>query len=250
MACYFFLCKLNQKLNTFMSKNGFSLVLPVLNEEKNINKLIFLLKKYLIGYSYELIFVDDNSTDKTAFIINKHRKKNIKYFLRMDEPDLTQSCIFGINKSKFNNIIIMDSDLQHNPKYLPKMILLFSKKKYDFLIGTRNFSFDGSLVLYRFILSKLLIYVFNTFFKITLKDPMSGFFIFKKKIYQKNKKIMFGKGFKILSDLIYTKSNYSIGEFVIKFNSRKKNKSKMNFNVLLNVIKLLIYKIYLLYFRK
>ena len=164
-----------------MSKNSFSLILPVLNEEKNINKLIFLLKKYLSGYSYELIFVDDNSSDRTASIINNYTKKNIKYFLRLDEPDLTQACIFGINKSKYNNIIIMDSDLQHNPKYLPIMISLFLKKKYDFLIGTRNFSFDGSLVLYRFILSKLLIYIFNIILRPSLNDPMSGFFIFKKK---------------------------------------------------------------------
>jgi dolichol-phosphate mannosyltransferase len=130
------------------------------------------------------------------------------------------------------------------------MISLFSIKKYDFLIGTRNFSFDGSLVFYRFILSKLLIYIFNFFLKPTLNDPMSGFFIFKKNIYKKNKNLMFGKGFKILSDLIYNKNNYHIGEFVIKFNSRKKNKSKMSLAVLLNVVKLLIFKIYLLYIRK
>ena len=233
-----------------MSKNSFTIVLPVLNEEKNINKLILLIKKYLLGYSYELIFVDDNSSDRTGSIINNYTKKNIKYFLRLDEPDLTQACIFGINKSKYNNIIIMDSDLQHNPKYLPRMISLFSIKKYDFLIGTRNFSFDGSLVLYRFILSKLLIYIFNFFLKPTLNDPMSGFFIFKKNIYKKNKNLMYGKGFKILSDLVYNKNNYYIGEFVIKFNSRKKNKSKMSLTVLLNVVKLLIFKIYLLYIRK
>jgi dolichol-phosphate mannosyltransferase len=233
-----------------MSKNSFSIVLPVLNEEKNINKLILLLKKYLLGYSYELIFVDDNSSDRTAHIINNYKKKNIKYFLRLDKPDLTQACIFGINRSKYNNIVIMDSDLQHNPKYLPIMISLFFKKKYDFLIGTRNFAFDGSLVFYRFILSKLLIYIFNIFLWPSLNDPMSGFFIFKKKIYKKNKNLMFGKGFKILSDLVYTKNNYHIGEFIIKFNSRKKNKSKMSFIVLLNVVKLLFFKIYLLYIHK
>jgi hypothetical protein len=61
---------------------------------------------------------------------------------------------------------------------------------------------------------------------------------------------MFGKGFKILSDLIYNKNKYYIGEFVIQFNSRKKNKSKMSLSVLLNVIKLLIFKIYLLHIRK
>jgi dolichol-phosphate mannosyltransferase len=215
-----------------------------------MNLNIIYIKKYLSGYSYELIFVDDNSSDRTAFIINNYTKKNIKYFLRLDKPDLTQACIFGVNKSKYKNIIIMDSDLQHNPKYLPIMISLFLKKKYDFLIGTRDFTFDGSLVLYRFILSKLLIYIFNIFLRPSLNDPMSGFFIFKKEIYKKNKHLMFGKGFKILSDLVYTKKNYHIGEFIIKFNPRKKNTSKMSLIVLLNVVKLLVFKIHLLYFCK
>ncbi len=61
---------------------------------------------------------------------------------------------------------------------------------------------------------------------------------------------MFGKGFKILSDLVYTKKNYHIGEFIIKFNPRKKNTSKMSLIVLLNVVKLLVFKIHLLYFCK
>ena len=106
---------------------------------------------------------------------------NLRFYIRKDVPDLSKSCQLGFDKSKYQNIIVMDGDLQHNPKYLPRMISLFSKKKYDFLIGTRNFSFDGSLVFYRFILSKLLIYIFNIFLRPSLNDPMSGFFIFKKK---------------------------------------------------------------------
>ena len=56
----------------------FSIVLPVLNEEKNIKKLISLIKKYLKNYKYELIFVDDH----TKKIINNYISKNIKYYLR------------------------------------------------------------------------------------------------------------------------------------------------------------------------
>ena len=107
------------KNREFFNK-GFSIVLPVLNEEKNIKKLIFLLKKYLKNFKYEIIFVDDNSTDKTKTIINNYISKNIKYYLRISNKDLTLSCFLGILKSKYENIIIMDSDLQHHPKYYPK----------------------------------------------------------------------------------------------------------------------------------
>ena len=51
--------------------NKFSIILPVLNEEKNIEKLIFLIRKYLKGYIFEIIFIDDNSLDKTRDIIEK-----------------------------------------------------------------------------------------------------------------------------------------------------------------------------------
>ena len=113
-----------QKLRT----NKFSIILPVLNEEKNIEKLIFLISKYLKGYIFEIIFIDDNSSDKTREVIQKYISKKIKYILRTSNHDLTLSCFLGIQKSKYKNIIIMDSDLQHDPKYLPKIVNLYFLK--------------------------------------------------------------------------------------------------------------------------
>ena len=114
---------------------SFSIIIPVLNEEKNIKKLIFLLKKHLKHFRYEIIFIDDNSFDNTKLIINKYTSKNIKYYLRSKNKDLTLSCFLGFQKSKYENIIIMDSDLQHHPRYLPKIIDLFFKKKLDFVVA-------------------------------------------------------------------------------------------------------------------
>ena len=61
-----------------------SLVIPILNEEKNINLLIHLIKKNLKLIKYEIIFVDDNSSDNSKKIILEFKKKNkfIKYFNR------------------------------------------------------------------------------------------------------------------------------------------------------------------------
>jgi cellulose synthase/poly-beta-1,6-N-acetylglucosamine synthase-like glycosyltransferase len=55
----------------------FSIVLPVLNEEKNIKKLILLIKKYLKNCKYELIFVDDYSKDNTKKIINNYGQNGL-----------------------------------------------------------------------------------------------------------------------------------------------------------------------------
>jgi dolichol-phosphate mannosyltransferase len=136
----------------------------------------------------------------------------------------------------------MDSDLQHHPKYLPQMVNLYFKKKLDFVVAVRNFNKDLGLGVTRRISSIFLSYVFNYFLGYRVSDPMSGFFIFKKSIYLKNKNLLFGKGWKILADLIYNKENFLIEQFPIIFLRRAGDKSKMNLNVLLYVIKLFLFK--------
>ena len=222
--------------------NSFSIVLPVLNEEKNIHKLIFLINKNLTGFRYEIIFVDDNSKDNTKKVIKYYVSKNIKYYLRKKNNDLTLSCFLGIKKSQYRNIIIMDSDLQHHPKYLPKMINIYLKKNADFVVAVRNFKKDMELGTIRKYTSICLSFTFNFFLGHRVSDPMSGFFMFKKIIYNKHKNILYGKGWKILADLIYNKKNFLIEELQIKFFRRLQNKSKMNFKVLVNIIKLFFFK--------
>jgi dolichol-phosphate mannosyltransferase len=222
--------------------NKFSIILPVLNEEKNIEKLIFLIRKYLKGYIFEIIFIDDNSLDKTRDIIEKYISKKIRYILRRSNHDLTLSCFLGIKKSKYKNIIIMDSDLQHDPKYLPKIINLYFLKKLDFVVAVRNFNEDQGLGLIRRFSSIFLSYIFNYFLGHRVSDPMSGFFMFKKSIYYKYKNYLFGKGWEILADLIYNKEKFLIKELRIHFLRRSDNKSKMSLKVLINVIRLFLFK--------
>ena len=225
---------------------AFSIIIPVLNEEKNVSKLIFLLKKYLKNYKYEIIFVYDNSIDNTRIIIKNYISKKIKYFCRKINKDLTLSCFLGIQKSKFENIIIMDGDLQHDPKNLPLLIKFFCEKNFDFVVGVRNFKEIKELGFLRKMASILLSFIFNAILGYKVSDPMSGFFIFKKKFYYKYKTDLFGKGWKILADLLYNKEDFKIKEIKIKFNHRLQNTSKMNLNVLVNVIKLFIFKFRLL----
>ena len=66
---------------------------------------------------------------------------------------------------------------------------------------------------------------------------MSGFFVFKKKIFQKSQKKMIKKGYKILLDLLYIKNqNVEVIDVNINFDSRMKGKSKMNLKILLYLI--------------
>ena len=216
-----------------------SIVIPALNEEKNIKPLTLRIIKVLKKNKFEIIFVDDNSTDQSKKILLALSKK-YKFFkpiFRKKNRDLTQSCFDGIKKSKYQNILILDADLQHDPKYIPKMFKEFNKGK-DIVIGARKLTSgkNKGLSETRRFASVFLIFLFKVF-DIQTKDPMSGFFLFKKDIYLKNENRFFGKGFKILADLlINSKAKLKTKDVFIDFNRRYESESKMNIKILLILI--------------
>ena len=109
-----------------------SIIIPIFNERKNIKELIFQIRKRLIKNSYEIIIVDDSSTDGSKKVLNSLNKKykNLKVIFRNNENrDLSISCRDGFEKSKYKNILVMDGDLQHDPIYIPKMIKIFNKNR-------------------------------------------------------------------------------------------------------------------------
>jgi len=220
-------------------KNKISIVIPALNEEKNIKLLTKKIIKNLRNIKFEIIFVDDNSVDQSKSVLLALSKK-YKFFnplLRKKDRDLTQSCFDGIEKSKYPNILIMDADLQHNPKYIPTMLKIFNKNN-DVVVGARKLTSgkNKGLSEFRRFASVILIFFFKIF-NIKTTDPMSGFFIFKKKLYKKNKKYYFGKGFKILADiLINSKDKLKTKDVYIDFNRRYESESKMSFKILVILI--------------
>tara|TARA_X000000950_G_scaffold276613_1_gene364781 strand:+ start:751 stop:1476 length:726 start_codon:yes stop_codon:yes gene_type:complete len=227
-----------------------SIVIPILNEGDNIkiliNKILKNLRKLKKNFIIEIIFIDDNSTDNTREIFKNLKKKNIRYYIRKKKPDLSQSCILGFNKAKYENIIVMDGDLQHDPKYIPKMINLFFSKNLDFVICCRNFSkllrkTKRLYLILRTVLSLLINRIFNLLVLKDVKDPMSGYFMFKKAIYKKNRKHLFAKGYKILADLLTSNiKNFKVYNLFTEFGERKKNESKLNLKVLVLIVLLIL----------
>ena len=220
-------------------KNKISIVIPALNEEKNIKPLTKKIIENLRNIKFEIIFVDDNSVDqsKNVLLAISEKYKFFNPLLRKKDRDLTQSCFDGIEKSKYPNILIMDADLQHNPKYIPIMLKVFNNNN-DVVVGARKLTSgkNKGLSEFRRFASVILIFFFKIF-NIKTTDPMSGFFIFKKKLYKKNKKYYFGKGFKILADiLINSKDKLKTKDVYIDFNRRYESESKMSFKILVILI--------------
>ncbi len=225
-----------------------SIVIPVYNEKNNISLLVSKITSNINRIKHEIIIVDDSSNDGSKRILKKlSKKKNLKIIFRKDKiRDLSKSCRDGFEKSKFDKILVMDGDLQHNPKYILRMIKIMKNKNCDLVVGARDLinSRVKSLSFFRqsasFVLIKFLNFVFG---KKTI-DPMSGFFLFKKKIYTKNKKLLFLKGFKILADLIYSDRNISVKDLKINFEYRVKGSSKLNYKILIYLIQFILIRIF------
>ena len=228
----------------------YSIIVPVYKEEKNIAKLIHKvhdeLKKKI---TYELIFIDDDSNDQSKKVYELNKNKNTKFFIRKEKPrDLSRSVILGFRKSSFNNLIVMDGDLQHNPKDILQLIKIYKKTKCDLVIGSRklvNYK-KSNLNPLRFIFSKTLNKLFNLIFNHKIMDPMSGFFLIKKSVYSRVKNKLILLGYKILIDIILScNKKLKIEEVKINFNERNKGFSKMRLKILIQLVVFIIIK----YFR-
>ena len=227
-----------------------SIVIPIYKEVNNINKLWVGIRKNINIKKFETIFIDDNSNDGSKEILEKISKKNnkVRFYIRKNkEKDLSKSCILGFNNSNYKNILVMDGDLQHDPKYIPKLINEFNISSADIIVGCRDFfsKKNNGLDFLRILASIILIITINIFLGKKTSDPMAGFFLFKKKIFLKSKHKFYKKGYKILADIIYLdKNKVLVNDVKINFKKRKDGKSKINLKVLIYLIYFIFKKIF------
>jgi len=228
-----------------------SIIIPIYKESRNIKKLAKDITNYIDIKNYEILFIDDNSNDGTEEILKNlcEDNRNIKYIIRKKRKiDLSKSCILGFENSLFDNILVMDGDLQHDPSNINKLIGVHVAENADIVVGSRNLfnKKNEGLGLIRLTSSKFLILLISLLLNKKTDDPMSGFFIFKKKIYELNKNKLFAKGYKILFDLIYASSEkLKIIDVDINFRKRSEGNSKMGFKVIFILILIITKKIFI-----
>jgi len=192
------------------------IILPTYREEENISKLIEAIENLKIDAS--ILVIDDSSPDGTAKIVKEKQSKysNIRLMIRPKKSGLGTAITDGFRfflslKQMPKYVMTMDADYSHNPKDIPRLLSTMYENDCAIVIGSRYVK-GGKIEgwnLYRKILSKGAIILARVFTNV--KDPMSGFFMFKKELIIN--KIINPKGFKILL------------EFLIKLDSKKFKKT-------------------------
>jgi len=208
-----------------------SIILSTFNEEKNISRLVKLLQKYMKGNDYQIIIVDDESTDKTPQIIDKLAKSvRIVALHRKGIKGIFSAKRDGVLHSKSDIIVVMDADFSHPPHIVPK--LLEHVEDYDIVSGSRYIESGKISAPFRRVFgSKLVNNLARFVLGLKTKDITGGFHAFKKSKFTSLKFKYKSRWEESDIELFYRaeKRGYNIKEipFVYKFRSRNTLTSKL-----------------------
>ncbi len=217
--------------------NKILIIVPVYNEEGNIKPLIKNIFKYL-KKDKSILFIDDNSKDKTRLEIEECQKKYKKIFLKVRKFKLGIGSAhkfalkWAYNK-KYKIIVTMDCDGTHHPKYIIKMINALKNKDSD-IISTNRFIEKNSLngwSLWRKFLTTLRFKVINKLLNIQF-DSSGAFRCYDtKKVKLKDLLEAKNNSYSFFweSTFLLNKKNYKIFEIPIKLPARLTGSSKMEF---------------------
>lgn len=125
-----------------------SLVIPVMNEQENIHPLLKSIAIALdkTAFEYEVIFVDDGSTDQTVQNIQSAKNPRVRTVVLNKNYGQTAAMAAGIDEAKGNYIVTLDGDLQNDPADIPSMITKLEEEDMDVVAGIRANRQDGMLL--------------------------------------------------------------------------------------------------------
>jgi glycosyltransferase involved in cell wall biosynthesis len=157
-----------------------SLVITVMNEEDNILPMVEAVESALSGIDYELIFVDDGSTDATRVRIKQVVSEQIILVELRKNYGQSTAMTAGIDHTSGRYVALLDGDLQNDPSDIPGMLDLMKKDDWDVVAGNRKNRKDGMFL--RKIPSKVANYLIRRWTKVFIKDYGCTLKIFKREI--------------------------------------------------------------------
>jgi dolichol-phosphate mannosyltransferase len=225
-----------------------SVVIPTYNERENLTPLLEALAKTLAFLDYEVIVVDDDSTDNTAAAARSIAQHNsrVRVLQRIGRRGLASAVVEGMLAASSPLLLVMDADLQHDERVIPAMLEKLQAEDLDIVVATRN-SEGGSMGEFpaeRVNLSKMGRALSSVVSKVPVTDPMSGFFLVRSQFFHGVVRHLSCVGFKILLDLLASaRGPVRIGEVGYRFRNRAHGESKLDILVGLEYVELLLHKL-------
>lgn len=221
-----------------------SIIVPTLNESGNVRALLEKLDRALGGVAWEIIFVDDDSSDGTADLARQisQTRANVRCLQRVGRRGLSSACVEGMLASSAPYLAVMDADLQHDETLLPEMFNKLTQNDLDIVIASRfaQGSSIGTFSSGRERLSRVGNSLSRAVSKADLTDPLSGFFVLRRRLLDEVVHSLSCKGFKILLDIFASSERpLQYAEVPMHFRERHSGESKLDVLVMLEFVMLL-----------
>ena len=213
-----------------------TVVVPTYREHDNIAPLVERVRRALDGTAWDMVFVDDNSGDGTARAVwdigrTDHRVRCLK---RVGRRGLSSACVEGMLSSGAPYFAVMDADLQHDPALLPAMLDRLRQGDTDLVIASRYMPGGsvGDLDRDRIRISGAATKLSRIITRAPLSDPMSGYFMLRREVFEATQPRLSALGFKILLDIVASSAApLRMAELPLQFGKRHAGESKLAANV-------------------
>ena len=225
-----------------------SVVVPTFRERENVPILLEKLNTVLSDTEWEVIYVDDHSPDGTADAVRKIAltDRRVRVIERIGRRGLSSACVEGIMASASPYIAVMDADLQHDENVLPEMLRKIEADRLDVVIASRRTAGGsmGDFAKSRVKLSDMGSRISKLVCRCEVSDPMSGYFIVEATFFRELVSNLTASGFKILVDILASSPRAPrVGEVPYRFRTRQLGESKLDANVQLEYLFLIIDKL-------
>ncbi len=208
-----------------------SVVICVYNEELNINPLVEKLYHALDGYHFEIIYVDDGSTDKTVEEIKKLNRKEVHLIELRKNYGQSNALFAGIEYATGEYIVTMDGDLQNDPEDILGMLEKLKKEDLDLVAGNRKARKDGMFL--RKIPSKIANAIIRKVTKVNIMDYGCTLKVFRNDIAKSIG--LYGELHRFIPVLIFMEGG-RIGQMEVKHHPRIHGEAKYGLNRTFKVV--------------
>jgi dolichol-phosphate mannosyltransferase len=225
-----------------------TVVIPCYNERANVPVMAQKLADALRGIAWEAVFVDDDSPDGTAAEVRRIARTDprIRCVQRIGRRGLASAVVEGALSSSADMIAVIDGDLQHDETRIPAMLEVLRAGGADLVVASRYVAggdAGGLANASRARLSRWGIDLAQRMTGVRLTDPMSGFFMLPRPLFERLAPRLTAQGFKILLDIVLSSpERLRVTEIPAIFRERVAGESKLNIQVLIQFAALLIDK--------